>query len=214
MSETESYRRDGYVHLENLFPEEVLLAFYRRMERDLRATGQPLEDRMVQGPLLTRPSLEVYAHHYAPMLTFLWGMTPRVAQVVGRELMPTYAYFRAYQGGDVCRVHSDRPACEHSVSLTMIYSDGNPWALSVATERIETPSPLVEDGFGEQPFASVLMKPGDGVLYQGTHHRHGRMTPNPNGWSAHLFLHWVEKDGRYKEHAFDLPTIRKNETGG
>jgi hypothetical protein len=25
------------------------------------------------------------------------------------------------------------------------------------------------------------------------HRRHGRTTPNPNGWSAHLFLHWVER---------------------
>jgi hypothetical protein len=214
MSETERYRSQGYVHLENLFPEEVLLAFYRRMERDLKAAGQPLDSRVAQGPLLTRPALEVYAHHYAPMLTFLWGMTPRVAQVAGCELVPTYAYFRAYQGGDICRVHSDRPACEHSVSLTMIYSDGRPWALSVATERTETPRPVVEDGFGEQPFASVLMKPGDGVVYQGTHHRHGRTTPNPNSWSAHLFLHWVERNGRYKEHAFDLPTIRKNQGAG
>jgi hypothetical protein len=29
------------------------------------------------------------------------------------------------------------------------------------------------------------------------------MTPNPNGWSAHLFLHWVDREGPYREHAFD-----------
>jgi hypothetical protein len=31
------------------------------------------------------------------------------------------------------------------------------------------------------------------------------LDPNPNSWSAHLFLHWVEKDGRYRDQAFDRP---------
>jgi hypothetical protein len=27
--------------------------------------------------------------------------------------------------------------------------------------------------------------------------------PNPNRWSAHLFLHWVERDGEFAGEAFD-----------
>lgn len=143
------------------------------------------------------------------MLTFLWGLTPRIAAATGRELLPTYAYFRAYQQGDVCRVHTDRPACEHSLSLTLAYGDGKPWALSVETTRQDAPRGLVTDDFGDGSYASLDMAPGDGVLYQGTHHRHGRVSPNPNSWSAHLFLHWVEKNGRYAEHAFDRPAIER-----
>ncbi len=47
------------------------------------------------------------------------------------------------------------------------------------------------------------MKPGDGVRYQGTHHRHGRLDPNPNGWSAHLFLRWLDRGESYAAEAFD-----------
>jgi hypothetical protein len=47
------------------------------------------------------------------------------------------------------------------------------------------------------------MNVGDAVLYKGVHHRHARVSPNPNGWSAHLFLHWVERDGEFAQHAFD-----------
>lgn len=172
------------------------------MQADLAAAGRPLQSFVAQGPLLRRPALEVYAHQYTPMLTFLWGLTPRITEAVRRELMPTCAYFRAYQQDDVCREHSDRPACEHSLSLTIAYGDDKPWSLSVATERTEVPRPGADDDFGDQPYGSVAMRPGDGVLYQGTHHRHGRLDPNPNSWSAHLFLHCVEKDGRYKEHTF------------
>ncbi|MEA1084307.1 hypothetical protein SFC76_08535 [Sphingomonas sp. CD22] len=205
MTLSERYHRDGHVGLPQLFVPEVLLAFYRMMQTDLQAAGRPLQSFTARGPLLRQPAIEVYAFQYAPMLTFLWGLTPRVAEVVGRELLPTYAYFRAYQQGDVCRVHSDRQACEHSLSLTIAYGDDRPWALSVATERTEVPQPQVSEDFGAQPYASVAMQPGDGVLYQGTHHRHGRLEANPNSWSAHLFLHWVEKDGRYRDQAFDRP---------
>lgn len=205
MSVSETYHDAGYVALPGLFPQEVLLAFYQMMQADLQAAGRPMQSFTARGPLLRQPAIEIYAFQYAPMLTFLWGLTPRVAEVVGRELMPTYAYFRAYQQGDVCRIHSDRQACEHSLSLTIAYGDDRPWALSVATERTDVPQPRVEDDFGAQPYASVAMQAGDGVLYQGTHHRHGRLDPNPNSWSAHLFLHWVEKNGRYAEHAFDRP---------
>ena len=209
MDMTDTYHRDGYVALSGLFPPEVLLHFYQMMQADLQAAGRPLQSFTARGPLLRQPAIEVYALQYKPMLTLLWGLTPRIAQVVGRELLPTYAYFRAYQHGDVCRVHSDRQACEHSLSLTIAYGDDRPWALSVATERTDTPKPVVEDNFGGQPYGSVAMQPGDGVLYQGTHHRHGRLDPNPNSWSAHLFLHWVEKGGRYADQAFDRPAIAR-----
>jgi hypothetical protein len=203
MTDQEHYRHHGYAAAPGLFAPEVLRAFYNQMTADLQASGRSLGSFAARGPLLRQEAIEVYAHVYTPMLTFLWGLTPRVEATVGRALLPTYAYFRAYRGGDVCLVHSDRPACEHSLSLTLLLSDDEPWALSVGTTRIEDPQPLVAEDFGGEPHASMSMRAGDGVLYQGVHHRHGRLDPNPNAWSAHLFLHWVEKDGRYADHAFD-----------
>jgi hypothetical protein len=207
--ETQAYRRDGYVALDGLFPVEVLLAFYGRMQADLKASGRPLQSFAARGPLLRQSAIEVYAYQYAPMLTFLWGLTPRMAVATGRALLPTYAYFRAYRQGDVCLVHSDRPACEHSLSLTIAYGDDRPWGLSVATLRDDAPAGTVAEDFGDAPYGTVAMRPGDGVAYQGTHHRHGRIEPNPNSWSAHLFLHWVDRDGAYAEHAFDRPAMER-----
>lgn len=202
-----SYYRDGYVALPGLFEPEVLQAFFNRMQADLQAAGRPLTSFGARGPLLKRDALEVYAYEYTQMLTFLWGLTPRVAEVTGKRLLPTYAYFRLYQQDDVCRIHGDRPSCEHSLSLTVGYSDNRPWALCVEKARLETPCVDVQEDFGAGEYGSVAMNPGDGVLYQGVHHRHGRVDPNPNQWSAHLFMHWVDRDGPYAEHAFDRPAL-------
>lgn len=208
MSETDAYRRDGHVALPGLFAPEVLSAFYARMQADLKAAGRPLGSWTARGPLLKGEALEVYSHYYAPMQGFLWGLTPRMAAVAGRDLLPTYAYFRAYRQGDVCRVHGDRHACEHSLSLTIAYGEDKPWALSVATARTE-PDGVVTEDFAGAAYGSVAMRPGDGVAYQGTHHRHGRLEPNPNSWSAHIFLHWVDRDGPYAAEAFDRPALAR-----
>lgn len=201
MQVTGNYQEDGYAHVGGLVPPEVAAAFLGRLRQDLGNRTIDLRGVKQFPNLLQRPAFELYGHHYYPMLFFLWGLTPIIAQLIGRDLLPTYNYLRIYRQGDTCHVHSDRYSCEHSLSLTLGYSDGKPWNLEVEQQRTE-PSARVDQAFSSAA-ASISMEPGDGVLYQGVHHRHGRVTPNPNRWSAHLFLHWVDRDGPYRDHAFD-----------
>jgi hypothetical protein len=196
-----SYADDGYAHLQGLVPVEVAQAFLQRLKSDIGPAPIPLSRSAGHVNLLNRPAFEAYGHLYTPMLYFLWGLTPIVEQLVGRPLLPTYDYLRLYREGDVCKVHSDRYSCEHSLSLTLGYSDGKPWALELETERSD-PSAKVDEDFGG-PRSAIAMAVGDAVLYRGVEHRHGRTAPNPNRWSAHLFLHWVDREGPYRDHAFD-----------
>lgn len=196
------YHANGYAQVEELILEPVARAFMNEIKTALGEGPIPLSKHGDHPKLLKRAAFEAYGYHFRPMLFFLWGLTPIVSQLVGRRLLPTYDYFRIYREGDVCRVHSDRYSCEHSLSLTLDYSDGVPWDLEIETVRTE-PSSRVEEDFGKASFAAVPMKVGDAVLYQGVHHRHARTKPNPNAWSAHLFLHWVDEDGPYRDAAFD-----------
>lgn len=196
------YDRDGYAHLQKLVAPEIARAFLQGLKQDIGDASIALSRVTSHPNLLRRAAFEIYGPNYKPMLYFLWGLTPIISSIVGRELLPTYDYFRIYREGDTCRVHSDRYSCEHSLSLTLDYSDGEPWALEIGRNRIE-PSSRVDENFGDEPYGAVQMAVGDAVLYQGVNHRHGRMTPNPNGWSAHLFLHWVDREGPHREQAFD-----------
>lgn len=196
------YDANGYALIEQLIAPEIAAAFVAMLKKDVGPNALPLSSVREFPNLLTRPAFEVYGHFYPPMLTFLWGLTPIVEQIVGRELLPTYDYLRIYREGDICRVHHDRQSCEHSLSLTLDYSDGAPWALDIGQQVIE-PSSKIEPDFGSEPFTSLSMDIGDAVLYRGVHHRHGRLMPNPNAWSVHLFLHWVDRNGPYQGHAFD-----------
>lgn len=198
-----NYWDDGYLPLPGFVPTDVTHAFLATLKSDLVRGGVSFDQLKRGSNLLKTEAVEVYGMQYTPMITFLWGMTPAVSQLVGRELRPTYCYFRMYRAGDICRVHSDRYACEHSLSLLLAASDNKPWPLEVGSRHIETPRQRADADFGGEAYASVPMLPGDAVLYQGVHRLHGRMMPNPNRWSAHLFLHWVDPVGPYAAQAFE-----------
>jgi hypothetical protein len=211
MKVTGDYRVDGYAHVHELIAPEIARAFLGALQNDLGPAALPVS-QITQFPnLLKRPAFEIYGHHYPPMLFFLWGLTPMMREITGRDLLPTYDYFRIYREGDICRVHYDRPSCEHSLSLTLDYSDGVDWPLEIG-KAASQPSAKVDEEFGDEPSTSIAMKVGDAVLYQGVTHRHGRTQPNPNGWSAHLFLHWVDRKGPHADEAFDrqLPSGHVN----
>jgi len=196
------YYKNGYAHIEGLISRPVVHEFLAQLKASLDESSVPLQGFMREGMMLKRPALEIYAHQYKPMLSFLWGLTPTMNQLTQRELLPTYAYFRVYREGDVCWVHSDRFACEHSLSLTLAYSDNKPWSFEIGRNPIARVEP-VETTFVDAPFSEVEMQVGDAILYQGVTYRHGRVKPNPNRWSAHVFLHWVDSAGPYRNEAFD-----------
>jgi hypothetical protein len=204
---TGDYSNDGYVKVERLVAPEIATALCQQLEMDIRATGRTFQSFSLAQPLTRRPTVEITGHQSRPLLAFLWGLTPIASQLTGADLLPSFDYFRIYSQGDICRVHSDRPSCEHSMSLTLAYSDGKPWNLQIGTRPIEAPESLHDD-FGDEPFSSVAMQPGDAVLYSGTKRRHGRTEPNPNAWSAHLFLMWVERGGAQMAHAFDAEQLK------
>ena len=206
-AEASSYRSDGYALLKELFPPVITRTFHARLQNDLNLTEAR---QFVSHTWLTaKPTIEVYSHQYPPMATFLWGMTPTISALAGCELLPTYAYFRVYQEGDVCRVHSDREACEHSLSLMLELADDRPWPLDIGRQRIDNPPALVGEDFGSEEYASLPMRAGDAVLYRGVHYRHARLQPNPNRWSAHLFLHLVNSNGPHAAHAFDRVALER-----
>jgi hypothetical protein len=196
------YSRDGYALVREMVPRGVARALMARIKADLPAGPIAVLPQELT-PILNRPTFEIYGNVYPPMQAFLWALTPAMEAVTGRRLTPTYDYFRIYREGDICRVHRDRPACEHSLSLTLDYSDDVPWPLEVGSEGAAGPEDEVADGFAGEASRSMAMGVGDAVAYRGVDHRHGRTTPNPNAWSAHLFLHWVDPEGPFADQAFD-----------
>jgi len=96
----------------------------------------------------------------------------------GLELLCTYTYWRMYTLHADLFKHTDRPACEISVTV-MIGSSGEAW-------------PIYMDG------TAVNMEPGDAAIYLGCEVEHWR-EEFKGDWQAQTFLHYVDKNGRNKE---------------
>jgi hypothetical protein len=192
--------RTQAVLLPRLLAPEIADVFVRTLSKDLLGQGIPIQTH--QQKLVRKNAIEIHGRNYAPLLALHCGMTPMISELTGADLLPSFSYFRLYFSDDICRVHSDRTAVEYALSLTLALSDSLPWELSVGTRPVSRDMGIEED-FGDEPYEPFPMAAGDAVLYRGTERRHGRLTPNPNRWSAHAFLMWVSRDGPNRAEAFE-----------
>lgn len=118
--------------------------------------------------------------------TLLEATWPKIEQALGIELLPTYAYARLYSNGDVLEPHTDRFACELSMTLQLGRSHHYAWPIYMGGKRYD----LAE---------------GDGVIYRGCDVEHWRdKCDGPEDYySGQVFLHYVRADGPHKDHACD-----------
>jgi hypothetical protein len=126
--------------------------------------------------------------------TLLLMLQPKIENVVGENLIPTYSYYRNYRPGYELLPHVDRTACEISVSI-FIGCDYNrdyySWDLGVETEK----------GI----FSVIDLDISDCIVYNGPDIPHGRPRFEPPEGSNHVqaFLHYVKANGLYANEKYD-----------
>jgi len=118
------------------------------------------------------------AYNYIPFLELLCEKTPEVSSTLGETVLPTYSYARVYKNGSVLTRHTDRDACE--ISLTLHLHGDSVWPI-----WIETPS-------GEH--RSVDLNPGDAMVYLGKVAPHWREMYDGEYYTQ-VFLHYVRSRG-------------------
>ena len=104
---------------------------------------------------------------------------PTMERVTGLNLEPTYSYFRIYPTGAVVRPHTDRQACEVSVTLNVGQEPDEPWAFGVRSQVRES---------------VVELTPGDAVVYRGRECTHWRDAYRGKRITQ-VLLHYVDRDG-------------------
>jgi alkylated DNA repair dioxygenase AlkB len=150
--------------------------------------------------ILRQPAQALSSDHQVPeapakygdpvMDKLLEALGPTVESLSGRSVLPTYSYFRIYKTGDALARHTDRAACEISLSLSLGHEATSPW-------------PLWIQGFKET--AAVALEPGDAVLYLGTQCAHWR-EPFCGERAVQAFLHYVDRAGRFSAWKYDRRT--------
>jgi Rps23 Pro-64 3,4-dihydroxylase Tpa1-like proline 4-hydroxylase len=126
------------------------------------------------------------SYNYISFLELLCEKTPEVSSAIGEVVLPTYSYARVYRNGSELLRHTDRDACE--ISLTLHLHGDSTWPI-----WIETPS-------GDQ--RSVDLNPGDAMLYLGRTAPHWREKYDGEYYTQ-VFLHYVKSRGDCSYAYFD-----------
>ena len=168
-----------YEVVRGLLPPAVV-GFLRTYSEVLIESGRFVRGEQVRG------SLKVYGDPGFDAV--LREVLPRVAASVGAELVPTYSFVRRYERGHELVPHTDRPACEHSVTVHLASSGPEPWPIWLRLGRGEP--------------VSAELEPGDGLIYEGISTLHWR-DPCPAEWYLQMFLHFVDAGGAHRDEVYD-----------
>tara|TARA_R110002167_G_scaffold227820_1_gene432970 strand:+ start:206 stop:721 length:516 start_codon:yes stop_codon:yes gene_type:complete len=162
-----------YKLIKNFFLKEELNVFkkycYNKLDlnKNYRLDGQSFSPAWYNDPLMTA-LLDTKLH--------------KVEQESNLKLLPTYAYWRYYVFGATLDEHTDRPACE--ISVTACIKKYDDW-------------PIVVEG------TSFELEEGDAILYAGCDQKHKRPGVYKGEGVAQVFFHYVNQNGPYKNHAYD-----------
>ncbi len=116
----------GYSHLSGFLAKDSCAELTEELKR-IVAEGKTTRDP--QCPLSE-------AVHGATVFdSLLEQLLPNFEIASGKKLYPTYAYARLYAPGEELKIHTDRPACEISATLTLGF-EGNPWPIYMGDEPI------------------------------------------------------------------------------
>lgn len=176
MSATESqFDKKKYVHVQHMLDGPLLEVAYQYAL--MRARNNDMQDGDFQ--VENTP----VAHGDRLMETLLEYLRPKVEQATGKSLLPTYSCFRVYKNGDDLARHTDREACEVSMTVTLGFKADKPWPIMVGNKIFSK---------------SIDMQPGDAVIYKGCELAHWRKTFHGEH-HAQVFLHYVDANGPYTD---------------
>jgi len=138
----------------------------------------------------------------------------KLEEHLGRKLYNTYYYDRFYYPGQELTRHADRDACEISVTVhinTNLEGKDKDWPIWIKTPDTytdKTKSTVLVPGENR----SVVLQPGDGMVYKGCERPHWReaMPGKKKSWFNkkeyyyhQIFFHYVLADGQRAHCAWD-----------
>jgi hypothetical protein len=138
--------------------------------------------------------------NYPPYKPSHFVVKKKIEEVLGYELLKTYFFDRFYFTGQELARHTDRPACEISVTIQIGSNSQKPWPICFETKD------------GRE--ICVTMNDGDGVIYRGCEREHWRLSleskystaqrairkvlKKPDDTYHHqIFYHFVNSQGPY-----------------
>jgi len=162
-----------YKYIKNFFNKEELNIIQKYCNNKLNQNNNYYIDEQSFSPAWYDDAL---------MNVFLDKKLEFIQNETNLKIYPTYAYWRYYVFGAFLKKHTDRPACE--ISVTACIKKYDDWSIFIKNKKFN-------------------IEEGDAVLYAGHEVEHWRPGIYKGEGLAQVFLHYVDKNGKYSHHAYD-----------
>ena len=167
------FEEKGYISVDlNLGFENLMIKSFEEYIRRNNIQPKPVG-------IVSRDSINVYMEWITTIIHREY-LTSIIEKETDLKLIPTYSFVRKYFKGSTLMSHTDRDACE--ISLTYCIS-GQEWGIDMGDN-------------------TVITKIGNGVIYKGCEIPHGRSKPS-SGEVIQVFSHWVISGGAKSKNAYD-----------
>ena len=172
LNNTNFFKDNGYLIIPKILSGELLdFIGIHAYNRARIGNGAWMEDPQA-------PNTPSFSNDYV-MENLSDFLLPKIESAAGMKLLPTYTFFRVYKAGDILEKHTDREACEISISLCL-RKKGNIWPIYINN-------------------TAVMLEEGDAVLYRGCEVEHWREPYTEGTKQVQVFLHYVDANGRFTE---------------
>ena len=196
---TNDFDKNGYVHLKGFLDEDNCKELTQELNKYIEQ-GKTTKD--------SQCPISEAVHGTVTFDKLLVDLLPHFEKACGKRLYPTYSYARLYKPGEELKIHTDRPACEISATVTLGF-EGDVWSIYMADKDPNGKAQPIDiyqdksDPYKLKNVTPIYMNVGDAVLYKGIEKVHWREKYTEGLWQAQVFLHYVDADGPYADQKYD-----------
>lgn len=194
----EEFDKNGYLVLKNLWDVEDLYCDPPKVKGQFNYFGSI--DKFQHNPSENQVEGSTSRYYYPPYKFAHSQIRLKVEKAIGSKLYNTYYYDRFYNPGQELKCHTDRPACEISVTIHISSNVSNPWPVWIKSPdeyKDDSKSEIVKKGEN----CSVVLQPGDGMVYKGCERPHWRETL-PREYKRTWYGRKYEVEGLYYHQVF------------
>ena len=204
----DQFEKDGYLVVKDLWDSEELFRPIPELRGSASYWGKKL-DQFTYKPIESQVEGSFSTYWHPQYRQIHSGIRLKLEKIIGSKLYNTYYYDRFYFTDQELKIHTDRDACEISVTVHISSNLEQPWPIWIKT-------PNSEEKIGEE--RSVILSPGDGMIYKGCERPHwrnkmpekfrktwyGRKIKDNDVYYHQVFFHYVLANGSRVEFTNDM----------
>jgi len=191
----EFFDKNGYFVIKNLWSPKDLYCPVPKERGQMSWWGNKL-DQFTYREDEVQVSGSLARYTYPPYKELHSKIRLKIEEQIGRKLYNTYYYDRFYFPGQELKKHTDRDACEISVTFHISTNLKTPWPI-----WIKTPDIFKEDNITQGKEVSIILNPGDAMIYKGCERPHWRDSM-PTEYARTWYGRKKEKEGLYYHQVF------------